>query len=59
MPMSTMRSGSATPAGSRNSSAFATVKIAVFAPMPMASDSEAVMAKTGLRRIRRSLPFVP
>jgi hypothetical protein len=53
-PTSTSRPGSVTPAGGLNSSAFAIVKIVVFAPMPMASDSTAVSAKTGLRRTSRA-----
>ena len=42
------------PAGGRKSKALATVKIAVLAPMPIASDSAAVAVNTGLRRSRRS-----
>ena len=52
--MSTSRSGSATPAGSRRSRRFATLKTVVLAPMPMASDSAAVNAKIGLRRSSRA-----
>ena len=40
--MSTSRPGSAMPGSGRSSSALATEKIVVFAPMPMASDSAAV-----------------
>ena len=42
------------PEGGRKSKALATVKIAVFAPMPIASDSAAVAVKTGLRRSSRN-----
>src|SRR5437899_1891704 len=51
--MSTRRPGSATPTGARNSSALATEKIVVFAPIPMAIDSAAVKANSGLRRSSR------
>ena len=52
--MTTSSDGLAMPAGGRKSMALATVKIAVFAPMPIASDNAAVAVKTGLRRSRRS-----
>ena len=42
------------PAGGRKSRALATVKIAVLAPMPIASDRAAVAVNTGLRRSSRS-----
>ena len=52
--MTTSSDGSVMPAGGRKSRPLATVKIAVFAPMPIASDSAAVAVNTGLRRSRRS-----
>src|SRR5262245_27695093 len=52
--MSTRRSGFATPAGGLNSSAFAMLKIVVFAPRPIAADNAAVIANTGARRSRRA-----
>jgi hypothetical protein len=52
--MSTRRLASATPAGPRNSNALATVKMAVFAPMPIASESRAVAVTIGLRRSIRT-----
>jgi hypothetical protein len=44
----TSRSGSAYGSG-RSSSAFATLKMAVLAPTPIASDSTAARVKPGLR----------
>jgi len=41
------------PTGDLKSSAFAIVKIVVFAPMPMATDIAAVTAKSGFRRRSR------
>src|SRR5204863_7270883 len=51
--MSTRRSGSAAPAGLLKSSAFAIVKIVVFAPMPIDSERTAVSANSGFRRSSR------
>src|SRR5262245_58034062 len=51
--MSTRRDGSATPGGGWNRSALATVKTVVLAPIPMASDSTAVIVTTGFLRSRR------
>ena len=47
-PRSTSRSGAASPGRGRSSSALATEKIVVFAPIPMASERAAVRVKRGL-----------
>src|SRR4051812_45707782 len=52
--MSTRPCGSVTPAGGLNKSAFAMVKIAGLAPIPIASEAAAVNANSGLRRSRRA-----
>src|SRR5439155_12107528 len=52
--MSTSRPGSRTPAGGCSSSAFATEKIEVLAPMPIASDTAAVAVNSGLCRSKRA-----
>ena len=50
----TTRSGAATPAGARKSSALAIVRIPVVAPTPIAIDTTATAAKSGVRRSPRS-----
>src|ERR1044071_8047941 len=52
--ISATRSGSVKPTGARNKIAFATVQIAVSAPMPIARDRTAVQANIGLRPRSRS-----
>ena len=51
--MTTRRPGSRNGSGS-SSTAFTIVKIAVFAPMPSASASTAIIVKPGVRMQRRS-----